>query len=72
MNPEAPVNIFQGDRTLVSKVDIDAPVAQAKAPSDCYSPVAVTTWWLVLRLCLTPLFHALTSTKSAPPEPSPS
>ncbi|MDQ6631387.1 MAG: DUF4209 domain-containing protein, partial [Verrucomicrobiota bacterium] len=35
--------------------------------AECYSPAGVTVWWLVLRICLTPIFQAIKNT----PEQSP-
>jgi hypothetical protein len=39
---------------------------------ECYSHAAVTVWWLVLRICLTPIFQAIAEKREASPaQPAP-
>jgi hypothetical protein len=40
--------------------------------AECYSDAAQTIWWLVLRLCLTPIFQAMSEQKAKnnPAEPA--
>ena len=36
--------------------------------ANCYSNAALSTWWLVLRICLTPLLQAVSKQRSLKPE----
>lgn len=38
--------------------------------SDCYSPAAVYVWWLVLRICLMPMYQAIAHKQKSSPKPA--